>query len=144
VVGNEGSLRSGMDMKQSGVRHRRLVQIRERAGENERGNWGGSARCHVEEGKREREGPGHGSWQCGAKDTAGNGPWPSGMGDGAVAQQGRAVGRGRRGAARQTCGVGWHQGPMAPTGVREREKSGAVRRLGADRRARATPCWGTV
>jgi hypothetical protein len=55
---------------------------------------------------------------------------------------GRAAGRGRHGAARLTCEAEWRRGPMAAAGVREREKSGAAQRWGADRRARATQCRG--
>jgi hypothetical protein len=45
--------------------------------------------------RRRRGGPRHGTRQRGA---ASNGPQPSGAGSGAVAQQGRAARRGRRGA----------------------------------------------
>jgi hypothetical protein len=53
----EGSSSSGVDAEHSGVRRQQLLQIGGCAGENKTGKWGGggSARCHVEEGKRERE-----------------------------------------------------------------------------------------
>jgi hypothetical protein len=45
-----------VDVEQSGVRCWRLLQIDGRVRENKRGKGGGGlARCHEEEGKRERE-----------------------------------------------------------------------------------------
>jgi hypothetical protein len=42
-------------------------------------------------------------------------------------EQGRAVGRGRRGATRLTGGVGWQRGPVSAVGCgRERGKRGSM------------------
>jgi hypothetical protein len=61
---------------------------RARGGEREKEMGRGSALCHVEEGKWEREGLEHGDQQHGAKDAVDNGPRPSGAGGGAVARIG--------------------------------------------------------
>jgi hypothetical protein len=50
-----------VDARQSGVRRWRLLQIGERAGENERGKWGGRLGAAWRKGNgREREGLGRG------------------------------------------------------------------------------------
>jgi hypothetical protein len=116
---------------------------RARGGEHER-EMGGSARCGVEEGKREREGPGHGGRQHGVKDATDNGPQLLGMGCGAVAQTGES------GSARETrrCATDMRgrvaSGPGGRAGVRARDKSEAAWRWGADRWAQATQCQSTV
>jgi hypothetical protein len=108
-VEKEGSSSSGVDAKPSGVKRRRLLQIGGRTGENEGNGAGGSAWCHVEQGKqeKEREDPGHGGRYRRAKDAVGNGSRPSGAGGGAVGRTGESDGCGRRGAARLTGGAWW-------------------------------------
>jgi hypothetical protein len=107
--------------------------LRARGGEQER-EMGGSAQCHVEEGKWEREralGTAVNSADHGVRMA------PSGAVVGGSArswrrqagEQGRVAGRGRCGAVDR-----WGRVPMGPGGQRR----------GADRRARATQCRGTV
>jgi hypothetical protein len=107
--------------------------LRARGGEQER-EMGGSAQCHMEEGKWERER---------ALGTVVNNTdhevrmAPSGAVGGGSArswlrqagEQGRVARRGRRGAVDR-----WGQVPMGLGGQRR----------GADRRARATQCRGAV
>jgi hypothetical protein len=83
-------------------------------GEQEREmGGGGSARCHVEEGKREREGPGCGGQQRVAKDAAGNGPRPLDAGGGAVAQ----IGESGRARAMRCCAIDmWGRVASVPGG----------------------------
>jgi hypothetical protein len=57
--------------------------------------------------EKEERGPGCGGRQCWA---ASNGPWPSGASGGAIAQQGRAVGRDESRAQCQRWGVGGRGG----------------------------------
>jgi hypothetical protein len=87
-----------------------------------------------------RGAPRHGGQQCGA---ASNAPWPSGVGGGAVVQQGRAAGRGRRGAgagAADKWGRDESRAQCQRRGAGGRGVSEVARRRGADRWARPGQC----
>jgi hypothetical protein len=83
------------------------VASRAKAGRGRKREWGVRGRCHVEGGKWEGErGPGVSVGSMRQINALGNDPRPSGVGGPVVAEQGRAAGRGRRGAARLTSRAG--------------------------------------
>jgi hypothetical protein len=90
-------------------------------GEEERMGGGGRGRCHMEGGKWERgRVPSASVSRARRRNMASNGPRPLGAGGAVVAEQGRAVGRGRRGATDKHGRTS--QGPSVSGGVQEGER----------------------